>query len=213
MEGLPITLRLKKPSTDVVQLTLTLKMTTTRVVETSVTVNNSHIHDYTHYIDTNKYDRCQWCNESNTAASVEHSWLKYYFWNPAKTPNTNVSNGRESQKDGALRKTPTPTDAGEGRYTQIFSLQWRGTCIIDPTLWESGEKTAGIVKLCIVVGSLQSMTGRFQRCTSGVVVFHTSKFGALSTYLNLLRQWTLFALPAMLKGKKLFHQVVNKCRS
>ena len=47
------------PSTDVVQLTLTLKMTTTQVVETSVTVSDSHIHDYTHYIDTNKYDRCQ----------------------------------------------------------------------------------------------------------------------------------------------------------
>ena len=79
MEGRPITLRLKKPSTDVVQLTLTLKMTTTWV-ETSVTVNNSHTHDYSHYIDTTKYDRCQWCNESNTASSVEHSWLKSFVF-------------------------------------------------------------------------------------------------------------------------------------
>lgn len=31
----------------------------------------------------------------------------------AKNPNTNVSNGGESQKDGALRKTSSPTDAGE----------------------------------------------------------------------------------------------------
>ena len=39
--------RLKRPSTDVIQLTLTLKMTTAQVVETSVTVNNnSLIQDY-----------------------------------------------------------------------------------------------------------------------------------------------------------------------
>ena len=31
-----------------IQLILTLKMTTTQVVETSVTVNNSPIHDYVH---------------------------------------------------------------------------------------------------------------------------------------------------------------------
>ena len=36
------------PSTDEIQLTLTLKMTTAPVVETSVTVNNSPIHDYVH---------------------------------------------------------------------------------------------------------------------------------------------------------------------
>ena len=39
------------PSTYMIQLTLTLKMTAAQVVKTSVTVNNSPIHDYVHLDD------------------------------------------------------------------------------------------------------------------------------------------------------------------
>ena len=185
-----------------VQLTLTLKMTTTWVVETSVTVNNSHIHDYTHYVDTNKYDRCQWCNESNTASSVEHSRLKSFFFflttqQRILTPTSQmVENHKKMELCGKHPHLQTLVKVGTRRF---FALRWRGACIIDPTLWESGEKTAGIVKLCIVVGSLQSMTGRFQRCTSGIVVLHAPKFGALSTYFNLLRQWTRFRITSIVE--------------